>query len=80
MAISDLGEFHLDESGLPPDAEMRVNGLFDTEDGLTAYLDDGGLLLRDGAGNPVPNPLVHIVLVDHPSGGDMYQVYIDEDS
>lgn len=79
--LSALGTLHTDLSNMPETATERPNGTFFDYDDLRQYLDDGGLLLLDGDGLPIPNPIVHIYrFYDEDYDVERYEVYIDEDT
>ena len=45
---------------LPGDATSRPNGMFFDVNDLYRYLEDGGLIIGDGVGGYVVNPIVYI--------------------
>jgi hypothetical protein len=79
--LSDLGNIHADVSTVPVTSSERANGVFFDVNDLIRYLDGGALVYRDGDGNFIPNPIVHIVKsVDEFSDNELYTVWIDDES
>ena len=63
---SELAQFasvYTDEGDIPSTVESRGDrGTFYNNDDLEKYLNLGHLLTRDSNGNPIINPLVHILI------------------
>lgn len=79
--LASLGTLHYDLSDMPETATERPNGTFFDYDDLKQYLDDGGLLFLNDIGQPIPNPIVHILrFYDEDYDVEKYEVYIDEDT
>lgn len=77
--LSAIGVIHDDLGDIPASASNRPNGTFRDIGDLEQYLDGGGLLLRDGDGNFIQNPIVHIFYHDDEFyDGDIYEVWIDD--
>lgn len=65
---------------IPPDVDIRANGLFTSPDDLREYLERGGLISHDGT-DYQPSPLVYILEeYDGDLGEWTFQVYIANDS
>jgi len=78
--VATLGSFFTDPQDLPATAIARPRGIFSDPHDLQSYLDGGGLMSYSDAGNPVPNPVVNILKVTHPSGLITYEVWIDDNT
>lgn len=78
-AVSRFGDFYADPDLVPASATIRPNGLFISPADMEAYLGRGGLLIQDGSGDYIPNPIVKIAKV-RLDGIVYYQAYIDEDT
>lgn len=80
-SFAQLGTVVSDESLVPVSATIRPAGSFTDADSLHRYLEDGGLVVTDGAGNVEPIGFVWIVeSFDDILFEITYQVYIDEDT
>ena len=82
---SELGQFvnvhsSIGELSTAAQPRARQGPFFDVDD-LLRYFNEGNLLLYDTGGDPVVNPILHLVSrYDDDYESDVYDVYIDEDS
>lgn len=80
-SFDQLGTVVSSASLVPGTATIRPAGSFTDADSLQVYLEDGGLVVTDGAGNVEPIGFVWIVEEFDDILYEMtYQVYIDEDT
>jgi len=76
--IGQFATLHDDTTTLPEYAEERPNqGPFTTLQDLVQYFGSGNLLLEDEFGQPIVNPLLHIVArYSDQLESEVYDVYI----
>lgn len=80
--FANLGTLHDDDTTLPGTATGRPNGIFADYHDVLDYLESGGLVILDpDTGDPIPNPIVHIVKRESEYHDWIdYEVWIDEES
>ena len=79
IAVQEMGTLHTDPSTIPGSATARPRGAFSNPNDLEAYLEGGSLLSYDGAGQLIPNPLVHILKTTVSSRAiPVYEVWVDD--
>lgn len=77
----ELGEVVTDPGEIPGTASVRPSGSFSDAESAKEYLDRGGLLVVDSAGNVEPIGFVWLLKeFDQVLQQDIWTVYIDEDT
>lgn len=77
--VASYAAFFTDAADLPATATSRANGVFYDPLDMEEYLEGGALLIRDGDGDFVVNPLVCVVSRYDADFDDwIYEVWIDE--
>lgn len=80
-SFADLGNVVASEAELPSSATIRPNGSFSDAASLHVYLESGGLVVTDGAGNAEPIGFVWLVKeFDDILFEYLWQVYIDQET
>lgn len=80
-AFGTLGTVVTDVGNIPTDASLRPNGRFTDAHDAEEYLERGGLVLRDDAGNTIPFPWVYFLsYFDEILEETVYEVHISEDT
>lgn len=79
--VMAMGTLHSDISTLPEGTSERFH-TFESPAEIEDYLAQGGLVFFDENGDPIPNPIVHIIKESDPDDADFYWyiVYIADDS
>ncbi len=80
-SFDELGNVVSDPGDLPGTATVRPSGSFSDAESAKEYLDRGGLLVVDSAGNVEPIGFVWFLTeFDEVLQMDIWTVYIDEDT
>ena len=81
-SFTDMGNVYTDPENIPETASMRLAGTFSSADNARSYLEYGGLIVTEDAGETVvPIGFVYFLRwFDDVTQEYLYRVYIDEES
>ena len=80
-SFEDIAIVLTDEGDIPSSASSRTNGTFSDAESAHEYLERGGLVVTDGAGNTEPIGFVYVLKwFDDILNEWVWSVYIDDDT